>query len=270
METFPLPGIVAPRRMLDIFRPDRPNGRAILWVHGGGWSAGGREGWHECARFFCARGYLCASTGYRLAPAAIFPAQIEDVRLALDFLRGRADELKIRRRAIAAAGSSAGGHLVALLGTIGPGDMLGATPELNGRDTSPDAVICYCPVTDLCDAADPSGELGPVKRAFLGADPAADPARARQASPLHRVRPGLPPFLFLHGDADDIVPLAHSERMTAALAAAGVRAECRVLPGVGHGFGYGVATAAQRLALAEIEKFLETVLAGERNDGQRG
>ena len=69
-----------------------------------------------------------------------------------------------------------------------------------------------------------------------------------------------PPFLFVHGDADSTVPVGQSEAMAQRLGEAGVRTELQVLPGVGHGFGYGTTTEPQRMSLALVEAFLDSVL----------
>lgn len=249
-------------RTLDLFLPDsQANGCGILWIHGGGWRAGARAGWHEVAKHFCQHGFACASIDYRLAPAWPFPAQIEDVRLALRYLRSRADDLGFAPDRIAAAGSSAGGHLAALVATVGPEDPLGLTPELALRDTRPNAAICYCPVTYMRRFIDPSAELLSAVTDLMGATPEEAPALYLEASPCERIDGSEPPFLFLHGDADTTVPLEHSTEMARRLQAAGGNARVVVLPGVGHGFGYGVTTPAQQDSVREVGAFLQGVFA---------
>ena len=245
-------------RLLDVFLPERDvaNGCGLLWVHGGGWSGGARSGWHPLCEHFARVGYVCASADYRLAPGWTWPAQIEDVRLAMAWFRGRADEYGFASDRIAAAGSSAGGHLVALLGTVGDEDEVGVTPELARRDTRPNAVVPYCPVTMLDDRADPGSKLREARTAFMGCDADDDPDSYRLASPAERVTGREPPYLFLHGAADLTVPPAHSEEMHSRLLAAGVMSELVLMPGVAHGFGYGVTTEPQQEAVAHVERFL--------------
>ena len=247
-------------RLVDVFLPgaDAANGCGMLWIHGGGWRAGARSGWHPLCEHFARVGYVCASADYRLAPDWTWPAQIEDVRLAMAWFRGRADEYGFASDKIAVAGSSAGGHLVALLGTIGEKDEVGVTPGLASRDTRPDAVVPYCPVTMLDDRADPGDTLREARTAFMGCAPDEDPDRYRLASPAERVTGCEPPYLFLHGAADVTVSPVHSEEMHRRLLAAGVTSELVLMPGVDHGFGYGVTTEPQKEAIGHIERFLAT------------
>jgi acetyl esterase/lipase len=254
-------------RLLDLFLPDRPNGAAILFLHGGGWKGGARAQWHSLAQYFTQRGYTCASADYRLVPQALFPAQIEDARLAMACLKLRARDLGFDARRVAALGSSAGGHLVALLATTPPGDPLGLTAELAALgppDTRPDAAICYCAVTTLHDAD--FGPPGPddLIHALMGRPEADAPDLYRAGSPIDRVTGREPPIILIHGDADDLVPAAHSAAMHRRLVEAGARSRLVVLPGVGHGFGYGTETPERRAAIAAAEAFLAEAFSPER------
>ena len=245
---------------LDVFFPGANGNRHCLFlVHGGAWSGGSRQQWHEVAEHFQQLGYLAVSASYRLAHADRWPAQIEDVRAAFAYVRLRANEYGFDPNRIAAMGSSAGGHLVAMLGTLGPTDRLGQDAHRLATDTRPDAVVCYCPVTTLTDHNLQSGKLTASYANLLDATESEHPQTYRDASPLHRVIGEEPSFLFVHGDADATVPFEQSQAMTRRLAEAGVRAELQVLPGVGHGFGYGTATEPQRKSLSLVEAFLKSV-----------
>ena len=156
-------------------------------------------------------------------------------------------------------GSSAGGHLVAMLATTGASDSLGLRAPSTSMDTRPDAVVCYCPVTTLTDHKLQSGRLTAPYVNLIDGTESEHPGIYRNASPLHRVTGEEPPFLFVHGDADATVPVEQSEAMAQRLTEAGVRAELQVLPGVEHGFGYGTTTEPQRKSLALVERFLEGV-----------
>lgn len=106
--------------------------------------------WHSVAEYYTERGYTCASVSYRLAPTHRFPSQIEDVRLAIAYLKENAAKYCFHEERIVAFGSSAGGHLAIMLALLHPNDDLGVTSELRVLDTRPSAVVAYCPVTDLC------------------------------------------------------------------------------------------------------------------------
>lgn len=241
-------------RLLDLFLPEDSNGCAILWVHGGGWQGGSRQSWHGPAEHFAGLGYVCASCSYRLVPDNQWPAPIEDVRLAMRWFRCRAAEYGFSANRMAAAGSSAGGHLVAMLATIDAPDTLGATPELDQSDTRPNAAVCYCPVTTLRGAGIES--LTETVQGLMGGCEEEMSKAYTLASPLDRTTGRASPILFLHGDADNTVSLQQSQDMYAKLIDAGVPAELVILPGVGHGFGYGVTTDEQKRSLQEIERFL--------------
>ncbi|CAG7595966.1 Acetyl esterase [Paenibacillus solanacearum] len=243
----------AEHRLIDFFVPDRPNGACLLFIHGGGWSAGNKRQWHSVARYFCERGYVCASAGYRLAPDYVFPSQLEDVRLAMQYVKRQATAYGYAADAVAVVGSSAGGHLAAMLATVPAGDPLGATAELTDLNTVPRAAICYCPVTTLFMKRD-------FVNVFMGATAEEAPERFRIASPVHRLdrmEGALPPFLFLQGDHDPTTTLADTSDMCGKINASGGNADLIVLPGVKHGFGYGTETAAQQLSVRYVELFLQ-------------
>ncbi|CAG7618943.1 alpha/beta hydrolase [Paenibacillus allorhizosphaerae] len=243
----------AEHRKIDLFLPESPNGACLFFIHGGGWSAGNKQQWHGVAKYFCERGYVCASAGYRLAPDYVFPSQLEDVRLAMQFVKQQAGRYGYAPDAVAVVGSSAGGHLAAMLATVPEDDPLGATAELTNADTVPRAAICYCPVTTLFIKRD-------FVNVFMAATAEAEPELFRTASPVHRVhrmKGGLPPFLFIQGDNDPTTTLADTSEMCHRINASGGNADLIVLPGVKHGFGYGTDTPAQRLSVRHIELFLQ-------------
>src|SRR3954463_14092261 len=105
--------------LLDLHLPARPVAVApvVVWLHGGGWRKGDRSFAPDLDRYFAARGYAMANVEYRLSGEALFPAQLEDVRAAVRWLREAAGDLGVDASAIALWGSSAGGHLAALAAT---------------------------------------------------------------------------------------------------------------------------------------------------------
>lgn len=247
-------------RLIDIFQPDgKRNGCAMFMVHGGGWYAGSREGWNSQAEYYTGLGFVVASVTYRLVPEAVFPAQIEDVRLGMSFFKNKAVELGIDKDKIAAVGSSAGGHLVALLSTILPEDTLGKTQELIIHETRPGAVVCYCPIVSLHDADNYPEKLMESRRNFMGCAEVENPELYLTASPVNRITGTEPPFLFIHGDSDLTVPLKQSIDMDKRLRNADVDSQVEILKGVGHGFGYGVTTDAQKKSLELIIEFINKV-----------
>ena len=230
-----------------ILRPNRapdavaPAGAArmpvVLFVHGGGWSAGNKRSALPLLVPLAERGYFCASIDYRLSKVALFPAAVHDVKTAVRFLRAKADEYHLDPDRIAVWGNSAGGHLAALVGTSGGVKDLegnGDWPEFSSRVQ---AVCDWFGPTDL-NAIDPAvrrdHRLAKAIQDFLGGPIDAKRELARVASPITYVTSDDPPFLIMHGDLDAVVPLAQSEKLRDVLRRAGVRVELEIVKGAGH------------------------------------
>lgn len=241
-------------RKMDLFQPDsgEANGVGILFIHGGGWGGGGRTQFHPAAHYFVERGFTCISASYRLLPEHRFPAQFEDVRLAMSVVRERAADWGFDPARIAACGSSAGGHLVSLLATTAADDELGATAELTHRDTRPQAILALCTVFSVMR----DGYYSPK---FLGFDQEEDEAAFRRASPRHRITGNEPPFCMCVGSADTSTPLSRHQAMASALEEAGGSAEVHTIPGEGHGYCYGARSDGQLASLAHFHTFLRRV-----------
>jgi acetyl esterase/lipase len=206
----------------------------VLVVHGGAWWTESKERYSGLSDALARRGYVVATTNYRLVPEGRFPAAARDVRCALAHLRAHAGEHGLDPARVALLGYSAGGHLASLVAVVGDDAALQGDCEA-GPTGPPQAVVSGAGPQDL-------GLLGwaPQVHAFLGGTPEATPDVYREASPVHRVRAGAtPPFLFLHGDQDLYVPLEHSLRMAARLREAGGQAELLRLPGGGHAVNPG-------------------------------
>lgn len=236
------------RQKLDLYLPEKAEAPLplIIWVHGGGWETGSKAQCQPLRQGFVARGYAVASLGYRLSGDAIFPAQIEDCKAAIRWLRAHAKDYGLNPDRFGVWGSSAGGHLVALLGTSGEVKEfdVGAQREISSR------------VQAVCDFFGPTDLLQMDAHALPGAhlkhDPAQSPesrliggaiqenkAKTARANPITYVTPDDPPFLIVHGDADPTVPYHQSQLLFAALKQAGVRVHFHTIKGAGHGQGFG-------------------------------
>ena len=230
--------------VLDLYRPttgDNPV-PVVVWLHGGGWFTGDRTLAPDLNRFVRATGMAVASIEYRLSGQALYPAQLHDVRSAIRFLRASAARFGLDPLAVGVWGASAGGHLAALAGLTGNLDSLPGEPESEG-DASVQAVAeSYGPV-DLAEVvaeatAGRSGADGsrtPEAR-LIGGHPAEHSELAQQASPLHWVHPGAPPFQISHGTGDVLVSYRQSERLHETLIAAGGSSELYLLKSYKHGF----------------------------------
>lgn len=234
----------AERQQLDLYLPGdaaahTPARPLVVWVHGGGWEGGSKKG---CpARPLVNRGYVVASLGYRLSSQAKFPAQIEDCKAALRWLRAHADEYGIDPKRAGAWGASAGGHLVALLGTTGGTHAFDVGANLD-QSSAVQCVVDFFGPSDFLRWGDPPAAIisdlpNTALARLLGGTITTHLELARAASPLYAVDKDSAPFLILHGDKDGTVPLQQSESLHAALQKAGVESTLKVLPGAGHGGG---------------------------------
>lgn len=223
---------------LDLFLPKAgPSPRpGIVFIHGGGWSGGNRQAFYrQAAHLASKRGYVGACIAYRLSGEAKFPAAVEDAKCAVRWLRGNAKTYGVDPNRIAAAGGSAGGHLVAMLALADKATELegtGGNAEVSSRIN---LAIVFNGPTDLTVLAGRAQTVNPVSN-FLGAMPADKPELYRQASPVTYVNKQAPPFLFLHGTADQTVPIEQAKLLQRQLREAGVQAELEEFPGAAHGF----------------------------------
>jgi acetyl esterase/lipase len=221
---------------MTLFAPSKPSDvpvPVVLQVHGGGWVRGHRFtalSQSPAATLLTERGIAVASIDYRLAPASPWPAQIIDVECAVRYLRTTAEVLGLDPNQIGAWGSSAGGQLVALLGTTADQSLWGQTPR--APRPAVQAVADQFGPTDLA-AALPRWTAGIVHRVFgssTGASQALD-----DASPLDHVGPGDPPFLIQQGTSDAIVPETQSFQLAGRLRAAGDSVRLTLVAGGNHG-----------------------------------
>lgn len=222
---------------MDLYFPVQPAGPApaVMFVHGGGWVAGTKTGTPGMSYFveLARRGYLIASIDYRLAPTYTFPANIIDVKCAVRSLRAHAAEWNIDPNRIGAWGASAGGHLVALLGTsdASAGWDVGQYLDQSSRVN---VVVDMYGISDLTTEY-VVGNVRGLDRMVFGATSPADPI-LRAASPTTYITPDDPPFLILHGDFDETVPVTQSQILHEALLAGGVSSNYVVVHNGGHGF----------------------------------
>lgn len=202
------------QRELRVFEPREHKAAdrrpCFLAIHGGGWVAGTPDVMYCVASHFAERGWVGISMQYRIAKpergTTVFDA-VRDARSAVRYLRAHAAELGINPAKIVVGGRSAGGHLAAATALFDGVDE-------PGEDTSvscvPAAVICYSAVLDTSEQGYGRDTIG---------------ERWQELSPLHHVRPGLPPMLVMHGQRDTIAPTAGAQAFNEAMVKAGNRCE---------------------------------------------
>ena len=197
----------------------------IVWIHGGGWKYG-NKGFNLQVRRLASEGFAVASVEYRLlSPSARWPAQLDDCRDALSWLRKNGSRHGLDARRMGLAGESAGGHLAALLG-------------LQEKQPKIRAVCALYPPTDLVAMGERYASYRRVSifSQMFGGDIGDRRQAARSASPVTFVTRRAPPFLLYHGGRDWLVPPAQSEALHEGLRAAQVESELIILPHRGHAF----------------------------------
>ena len=216
---------------LDASIPEGPGPfPAMILVHGGGWSNGDKQ--FNCKPLFqplTDAGYAWFSINYRMAPAHLYPAAVDDLVTAVRWVKAHAREYKVDPRRIAISGESAGGHMVAYVGAR------------YGRELGIAAVAPVYPPTDMEALAFGEDKTSGATRAVTGFLGIAGPSpaaskRLRDASPVTWVRKDMPPFLLIHGTADTVVPYAQSLKLQARMRAVGAPCDLFTVEGAGHGY----------------------------------
>lgn len=243
---------------LDLYLPKNSSEKVpvIMWVHGGGWKNGSRT--KAKGLWLVEHGYAIASISYRLIHEGKWPAQIDDCRSAVRFLRSNADKYGIDGDKIAAWGGSAGGHLVAVLGTqdvpknekvssrvqavldwYGPSDLLTMPPNNVSEKRTPEMV------------ANSNGAK------LLGATVRDVPDLAKEASGFWNVSKDDPPFLIMHGDKDPGVPVSQSTRLHEKQKELGARTELFIVKGAGHGGKLFLTEECNKVILTFFDRVLK-------------
>lgn len=237
------------RQKLDLYIPENAEAPTpiVVWIHGGGWAAGDKNGCPPLNSGYLKRGYAAVSLDYRLSGDAIFPAQIEDCKAAIRWLRAHAKEYNLDPNRIGVWGASAGGHLAALLGATGNTREFDVGENLD-QSSAVQAVSDFYGPTDLVqmDAhAVPGATLihdsprSPESR-LVGGPLQEKPFRdlAAKVNPIPYLTKNSPPHLIVHGDKDMSVPHHQSILLHAALEKLGVPVRFHTIKGAGHGSGF--------------------------------
>ena len=228
------------RQKLDLYLPkSNVPLPLIINIHGGAFRMGSKE--MGVPTEYLSRGYAVASLNYRLSQHAVFPAQLEDCKAAVRWLRANAPKYGLDPHRFAAMGSSAGGHLAAMLGTAGDVSEfdLGSNLDLS---SAVQAVVDHFGPTDFLQMDDhrlPNGQMhdpaDSPESQLVGGPIQENKEKTARANPITYVTRDDPPFLICHGDADPLVPHHQSELLVAALERAGVPVTFYTVKGGGHG-----------------------------------
>ncbi|WP_404900548.1 alpha/beta hydrolase [Priestia filamentosa] len=229
----------------------------IIWLHGGGWRFGSRKLGPDFSEYFTKRGYAMVSIEYRLSGEAIFPAPIYDVKTAVRWVKKIAKQYGLNPHKIGLWGSSAGGHLAALVAATGSHQLIEDNGQYEEMSSEVHAVaIGYGPVdflkideqrevAGIVEDDPESLQLPEGKKStdpdsfeslFLGAPIQMCADLVKEANPITYVQPGMPPFFIMHGLSDIAIPSQQSELLYQALAEKGNNVSLYLINGLGHGF----------------------------------
>ena len=260
-------------QVLDLWLPEGVTGPVplVIFVHGGAFKGGDKSMEGGNVASVLAAGYAAASLNYRLSGEALFPAAVQDVKAAVRFLRANAAQYGLDPDRFAAWGESAGGNLVAMIGTTGDQATVLDDPALGNADVSSavQAVVDLYGPTDFLQmdaqfaAAPPAACNGQVQAhdpadspesAYLGAAIQTVPDTAAAANPITYIETAttLPVFLIAHGDSDCLVPNQQSQILQDALQAAGATSTFNLVAGAGHG-DQAITTSQTPIALEMLK-----------------
>lgn len=247
---------------------------AVVFITGGGFINANKDSYIQERMRLAEEGYVTASIEYRVAPAASFPAPLEDVKAAVRYLRAHAAQYRIDPARIAVWGGSAGGYLAAMAGTTNGTRQFDRGDNLN-QSSDVQAVVDLYGVSDLTSiGADYSPEVqalhrtsGATEALWLKGSPVFTgkaggvqdyPAEAAAANPLTYISDATPPFLLMHGDADMVVSPSQTDLLHKALRAKGIDSTRCVVPGAAHGGAYWVQPEVLDFIVAFLNAHLKT------------
>lgn len=257
--------------LMDIFIPmlrSKTPTPAVLWLHGGGWERGDKNG-NSGALMLADAGFVTASIFYRLSGDSPFPADIQDCKCAIRYLRANAKTYGIDPNRIGVAGASAGGHLAELVATAD--DKAGLEGDGGWQNVSSrvQAASAYYGVSDFTvGAREFQHHTGKVVLKLFRGDEKEKPELYKQASPMMHVSKDDPPLLLAHGEQDDLVPFDQSVDMAKAYESLGLKVEFIPVRNAGHDFEQ-VGPDAISPPISEIHQrtisFFKRYLGGERD-----
>lgn len=243
---------------LDVWYPrdnDKPT-PTLVYIHGGGWIFGQKEGAVYQFLPYLERGWRVVNVEYRMVSDAYAPAAVEDTRCALRWIYRNAAQYKFDTTKIVLTGHSAGGHLSLITGMLPDGSPLDNRCYGDAKYGDPAlkvaAIVNWYGISDVNDIITGPNTKNYAKM-WMGSQANADEI-AKSVSPLTYVRKDLPPVISIHGDKDSVVPYAHSTRLHDALTKAGVKNQLVTIKDGDHGM---FAQKDYESSFVEIWKFLE-------------
>lgn len=225
---------------LDLYLPEQSSpSTLIVWVHGGAWRRGSKDS--VPIEPLTEHGYALASVDYRLSPVAPFPANVHDIKAAIRFLRAHASEYGYKKEPFVISGSSAGGHLAALVGVSnGHAELEGNLGTHLRQSSTIAAIVDFYGASNLTSILSQSTPHGlsvrvPALELLLGGKPEEVADLAKLASPVFQTDPSDPPLLLIHGDQDPQIPINQAHELQGAYKRLNLPVRLEVIHGGAHG-----------------------------------
>lgn len=250
---------------LNLARPELTEGLrpGIVYIHGGGWSGGHRANYMSSIQEAAKRGYVAVTIEYRLMHTETgkakypFPAQIEDCKCAVRWLRVNAEKYHVDSNRIGVTGGSAGGHLSLLVGVTGSEKKFDGTGGNPAASSKVQCVVNYFGPTDFAKMYGYNKQVDHLLDTLLRGTPQERADDYKSASPITYVTKDTCPILSIHGTKDNIVPVDQAVEFDAAMKKAGATSELIILEGQGHGFVGPAAKTAREATFAFFDKHLK-------------
>ena len=221
---------------LELARPKAPGKYpGVICIHGGGWRGGDKASLIPLTRRLAKEGFVAVTVQYRFAPKDPFPAQVDDVRCAVRWLRANAEELQLDPERIGAIGFSAGGHLSLMLGLMEDDDRPADNGCHSGHSSKVQAVVNYFGPTDLARSF--PQQVRAILNDFVGGTPEDKAEVVKAASPITYIDRNDAPILTFHGTKDQIVPFEQAELLNQACKKAGLEHRLETQQDANHGWG---------------------------------
>lgn len=230
---------------MDVFKPVKPNGIAVLWMVSGGWHSSHEAINPGLAKMFTDRGETVFEIVHGSQPKYTIPEIVQDVQRAVRFIRTHAAEYGVDPNRMGVAGASSGGHLSLMIGAFGADGSPTAKDPVDRASSAVQAIACFFPPTDFLNYGKEGvnalkvDKLNPYLPAFGIGTASSSEERERTArldSPIYGVTAKMPPTLVIHGDADTLVPIQQSQLLMAKLEEIKTPHQLDVRPGKGHGW----------------------------------
>lgn len=251
---------------LDVAYPKEGKGPypAIVFIHGGAWAGGTRKDYKSSIQSAARRGYVAAAISYRLTqfdPTTKiakfpFPAQIQDCKCAIRWLRSVADNYHVDKDRVGVTGGSAGGHLSLLVG-MASGEKLFDDDRYADQSSAVKAVVNYCGPTELVAEFNDVVPVQDFLFALCKGTPETSADMYKFASPITYVGKQNPPILTFHGEVDDIVPVGQAKLLDEAMKKSDARHQMILFPGVGHAISGDAGRKAGEAMWAFFDEYLK-------------